>query len=119
MGVRSPRIEPIFSDHLDDSNDLTIELVEVLGRDPVLLMVGGADGVDFIPSEKIGLYGEPRYVANVSRCVVPDVPLLGDLGGVSFIQDGVEDRLSRETRRELPKAASSDEVELALSNRSV
>jgi hypothetical protein len=46
----------IFRDDFDYPDDVMIELRQVLGRYPVLLMNRGADGFDFVPPQKLRAY---------------------------------------------------------------
>src|SRR5215475_6474389 len=98
----------IFRDDFDQSDNVSIELRQVLSRNPILLMNQGADGFDVIPPQKVradlkaGHESSPRSAFGV--------PIARDPCGVLFVEDGVENRLMRQSRREFAITAGPDQI---------
>ena len=65
----------------------------------------------------VGVDLEAQDVSDVAGRWVFGVPIPRDLGRVGIVEDGVEDRLAGESRREAPPIRLLDEVELALADR--
>src|SRR5262245_26178360 len=107
----------IFRDDFDYPDDVTIELRQVLGRNLVLLMNRGADGFDFVPTQKLRAYLKAGHEASPRPAF--GVPIARDLRGVFFIEDGIENRLMRQSRREFAIAAASDQIQLFLTDRAI
>src|SRR5215510_7958082 len=107
----------IFCDDFDRPDDVAIEFRQVLNRNPILLMNRGADGFDFIPPQKLradlkaGHESSPRSAFGV--------PIARDLSGVLFVEDGVENRLVRQSRREFAIASALDQIQLLLPDRAI
>src|SRR5687767_13069651 len=64
-------------DHLDLAHDVGVELLQLLRRDPVLLVPGRAHGLHRIPLQVFRLHLE---ASDVSHPRVAHVPLARDLG---------------------------------------
>src|SRR5215470_1500098 len=67
-----------------------VEVVKLLGGDPVLQHVAAAHLVDLVPVQERALDLEPGHIADATG---GDVPLAGDLRGVPTSEYRVEDRL--------------------------
>src|SRR5215470_11196333 len=102
----------IFRDDFDHSDNVSIELRQVLSWNPILLMNRGADGFDFMPPQK--LRADLKASHESSPRPAFGVPIAGDLCGVFFVEDGIENRLMRQSRREFPITAASDQIQLFL-----
>jgi len=111
-------LRPPLRDDLDRSNDLIVEGVEFLGRNPVLEAFVVAYLLDIELREVGGVDLEAKDVADVAVRVVLGASISGDPRCIRLVGDGVEDRLPIETRRKAPPVAGGDQVELGLPDRS-
>src|SRR5262249_39545015 len=95
-----------------------VELLQLVSRDPILLVDPSADGPYGVAVQEPFANAEARYVAGEAGSRVLRVPVAGDLRGVGLVEHRIEQRLAGEARREGPSAAPSDQLELLLANRS-
>ncbi|MBT2410778.1 hypothetical protein J7I94_09425 [Streptomyces sp. ISL-12] len=81
---------------LDLANDVSVELVEFLGRYSQLEDRPSACLLNRVPAQEIGL---DVKAGDKTGAVVLDVPVPRDLDGVLLVEDRVKDRLFRQPRR--------------------
>src|SRR5690606_8904188 len=91
---------------LDCADDVAVELGEVFGGNPILLVLAGAGDLDGVAGEELGRDLEAYDVAGAA---ILSVPIAGDLRGVGAREHRVEDGLLGEPRWELAPAAVADE----------
>jgi len=108
-----------LSDHLNGPADVLVELGQIFGGDPILLVTAMADRLYLIMAEKIGPHLEAGHVPGIARCRVARVPVSGDLGGICLAQYGIEDRLFGEARREGAEATPPDQIKFAFADRAI
>ena len=107
-------------DDLDQADEVRVEVGQVLGRNPVLTVLPRASGcLHRVTAQEVSPNLEPGHVAHEAGGRVLCVPVAGDLDRVVLVDDRVEDRLARETRREGADAARPDELEFLLADRAV
>src|SRR5687767_14007203 len=75
-------------DDLNRPDEVAVELRQVLGRNPVLLMEGAAHGPHLVSLEELGAHAEPRDDA-APVPAVPDVSVVRDLRGVLLVEHRV------------------------------
>jgi len=107
----------IFRDDFDRPDDVAIEFRQVFSRNPIFLMNRGADGFDFIPPQKVRADLKASHESSPRSAF--GVPIARDLSGVLFVEDGVENRLMRQSRREFAITAASDQIQLFLPDRAI
>ena len=88
---------------------MVVELLEAIGRNPVLENIPPAGLPHRELREVLGLDVESR---DISDAGCRDIPVPRDLRRVLLIEDGVEDRLLREPRRPPAQAAGADQLHL-------
>ncbi len=79
----------------DCANDLTVELLQVFCRDPILLVDSTSYLMNFIAAQKVTPHPKARDIARVA---ISRVPLARYLGRVLLIEHRIEDRLPEEPR---------------------
>src|SRR5262245_47671156 len=77
----------------------------------------GADGFDFIPPQKLRAYLKAGHESSPRPAF--GVPIARDLRGVFFVEDGIENRLMRQSRREFAITAALDQLQLLLPDRAI
>src|SRR5262249_36291255 len=107
---------PELRHDFDQPHDIVVELVKVLGRDPVLPMNPTTDLVDLVAVEEGSTHLERRYRTK-SRCSY--VPIACDLLRILKVEDRIEDRLLWQAWREPEEPALEDELQLFGPNRSI
>ena len=114
-----PNQDTLFSlelcDHFDESAQILIELLEILGRYPPFRVTLGADCLDGIAVHKNGIH--PK-TSDVTDPIGRNVPFDGDFTSVFFIGDRIEKRLTKQARRPAAVAGLADKLELGRPNRS-
>ena len=90
-------ITAVLGDDRDLAHDGVVEQLQLLGRDPVLTMLSAAAFMWLVPRQLRAINLEGRDIA---RAAVLRVPLPSDLRGVVLAEDGIEDRLPVQSRRE-------------------
>ena len=98
-------------DDVDRPHDVVVELLQILGRNPVLLVNPGADSVDLIAVEEGPAYVEAGDVSPVTGTGVFGIPVSRDLHRILLIQHGIEDRLPMQARRPPLEAALPNQPE--------
>lgn len=76
-----------------------------------------AHALHVVARKKHGADPETRHEPRESGCGIFRVPTADDLLGIFLTQDGIEDRLVRQTRREYTITAAPNELELSTANR--
>src|SRR5258706_735502 len=102
--------------HLDETDDMAVEFLELLSRNPQFLVRGTSHCLHAIASNELGVNVEARNKAGTARF---DVPVSGNLSCVFFVEHGVEDWLIRQSRRELAPPRCLDKLQLLWSHRSI
>ena len=77
-----------LGDDFDHAYDVSVEFVEVFGRNPVFSMGLAADSLLFVTIQKRSSYTKPRYTAKL-RIVIFRVPVSSDLDRVFLGDNGV------------------------------
>src|SRR5262245_61832036 len=77
----------------------------------------GADGFDFVPPQKLRTDLKAGHEAGPRSAF--RVPVARDLRGVFFVENGIEDRLMRQSWREFTIATASDQIQLFLPDRAI
>src|SRR3954466_2801052 len=102
QGKRTPSFRPGVCDswtelvrHLDQADNLPVELVQFLGRHPELQRLGAAALPDGIAVKELGGQAEAGDVPGASGRGVLRVPVAGNLDCVRLGQHRVKDRLVR------------------------
>jgi hypothetical protein len=112
---RSARYARSGRDHLYScttsifSNDVGIELGEILGGDPILQNGLPASLLNVVPVEKVLGDLEPSHVPHPARL---DVPVASNPGGVFLVEYRIEDRLVSKPGRPFMPAGRLDECQL-------
>src|SRR5262245_6906047 len=101
--------------NLDASDDVAVKTVEFLRRHPKLTMARIADDVDLVAFNEFGIDFE---LCHEARPTLRNVPVSRNLNCVLFVQDWVEDRLSRQTGRKCGPAGCLDQRQLDGTDRS-
>src|SRR5436190_19884187 len=96
--------------HFDGPDDLAVELVQLLGRNPVLDVDRPAYLLGLELREVCGVDAEARNVPPIACARIVRVPVSSDLLRVLLIQDGIEDGLFRKSWRERSEAALPNEL---------
>src|SRR5215813_11224901 len=104
----------IHSDHFNDTDEVTIKVVKVLSRNPVLLMNARSNRPDEITLHESGIHLEPKHV---SGAAVLGIPVARDLSGICFVQHGVEEGLVRKASGERAPSTLAYQLKLTLSCR--
>src|SRR5580765_7850969 len=86
----------VLGNDLDQADDVTVEIIEAFGRNPVLNDGLTADLLHVVLVEVRLLDVEPRDIANATSL---NVPVPRDLGCVVLVEYRIEDRLTRQPRR--------------------
>jgi hypothetical protein len=95
-------------DHLDLANDVVVELLEILGGNPVFEDVLAAGLVDFVSVEKCATDPELGHVADAAGI---DVPVARDLRRVLLSKNRIEDGLNWQPGRPASRAGLLHEPE--------
>ena len=103
-------------DHRDEPNNVPVELLKLVRRNPVLPMDARARRPD---GELFQILGFNLEAQNMSGAAVARVPVARNLLGILFVQHGIENRLRGQPRRKLPPSAGADQVELRVTNRPI
>src|SRR5262245_26836572 len=77
----------------------------------------GADSLDLIQPQKLRANLKAGHEASPRPAF--RVPTARDLRGVFFVENGVENRLMRQSRREFPITAALDQIQLFLADRAI
>jgi len=99
---------PVLGDDLDGPDDVPVKLLEVFGRNPVLEDRLTASLLDVVPIEVRLVDHE---ACDVSEPAGLNVPVAGNLRCVLLVQNGIEDRLIRQSGQPLTPARGFDQRE--------
>lgn len=91
----------------------SVELGELLSRDPVLLVLSAAGILDLVAAEEVPPNPETSYEAATTR----GVPVACDLGRLRLGEHGMEDRLIWQPRRKRSHVGLRDQLELTRTHR--
>jgi len=100
--------------NLNQPHNMSIEFAKLLSRYPILLMNPRPNSLHWETREIIAFNRKAKHVANST---IARVPVPRNMHRVLLIQDGIEDRLFRQTRRKLFPPAISYKREFVLSCR--
>ncbi len=76
-----------FSDHFNLADNVAVELINFIRRNPVFPVNAAADGMDLIAGKKIGPHLKARDITGVAFVCVP---ITSNLDGIIFIEDGIK-----------------------------
>jgi len=78
----------------DFAYDIAVEFLQVVGRDPIFSILFATDLMNFVSRQKLLASAKSQDVSDVFRLRVPSIPIAGNLHGISFIQNRIENRLA-------------------------
>src|SRR5258708_7726507 len=106
LGVGRGR--PEFGDEFDFGDDVLVQFIQALGRNPEFAMMSIAHLLYGKLLQEVRPHLESSDISRVTGLLIAHIPLLRNFSRIFFVQDGIENWLVREARRKLSESGGTD-----------